>query len=231
MNDRLLLCACWVIYLAVVIATGGLAALLAGWQHALVIGAAAAFCLLAALAWWGSPRTTAGPDAAGAGPVLTILVHCLPLFLLAGLGVSSLGGQAFSVGGFRPPAPTADATPHEFTIGDVYVPDHPLPATATLVGMAYAPSDEEYERLPGGLVREQAPLLLYRFQMTCCAADAVPVYVIVRGLDRALHPNDTWLSISGRLEAPAPPANLGVLHAETVAVVPEPAQPYLKRSL
>ena len=231
MNDRLLLCACWLVYLGVVIVTGGLAALLADWQHALVIAAAAIFALLVVLAWWGRPRTAATPSASGVDQVLTTLVHCLPLFLVAGLGVSSLGGQAFSVGGFRAPPATGDKDPHgELTIADVYAENHPLPDHATLTGLAYAPSDEEYQRLPGGLVREQAPLLLYRFQITCCAADAVPVYVIVRGLDRSAHPNDTWLTISGRLEAPAPPANLGVLHAETVTVVPEPAQPYLRRS-
>ena len=231
MNDRLLLCACWIVYLGVVILSGGLTALLVGWQHGLVIAAAIVFLLLAGLAWWGGPRAGAPTATAGAGQVLTTLIHCLPLFLLAALGVSSLGGQAFSVGGFRAPTATVDRDHGEFTIADVYAENRAPPDHATLIGMAYAPSDEEYERLPGGLVREQAPLLLYRFQMTCCAADAVPVYVIVRGLDRALHPNDTWLSIGGRLEAPTPPANLGVLHAETVTVVPEPAQPYLKRSL
>lgn len=236
--DRLLLCLCWAIYLGLIIATGGLASFIAAWQHVLVVVAAAVFVVLAVLSWWGQGSTAhEHHQHAGRAPadqVIQTLVHCLPLFLITALGVTALGGQAFATSGFRAPS-TPPATPiaavGEYTIADVYAGNRTAPTPVSLIGMAYAPSDEDYGRLPGNMTREQVPLLLYRYQIICCAADATPLFVGVLGVERTRFANDSWIRVTGTLAAPVPPANVGIMHVTAVEAVPEPVEPYLKRSL
>ncbi len=238
--DRLLLCLCWAVYLGMVISSGGLGSFIAAWQHSLIVVAAVVFVVLMALSWWGRAAVAhEHHQHAGRAPldqVIQTLVHCLPLFLIAGLGVTALGGQAFATSGFRAPAiPTTPSTAPpivlgEYTIADVYAGNRPAPVPVTLIGMAYAPSDEDYSRLPGSMTREQVPLLLYRYQIICCAADATPLFVGILGVDRTRFANDSWIRVTGTLDAPVAPANVGILHVTTVEAVPEPAEPYLKRT-
>lgn len=235
-TDRFMLCLCWGAYLTVVIASGGLASFIAGWQHGLVITAAVAFALLVLGAWWGGhdidnsdqhQHATKTPT----DQVLHTLVHCLPLFLITALGVTSLGGQAFSIGSGHAPAPAViDQTPHELTLADITVDNPNLPDEVTLIGMAYTPTADDYLQLDG-LTHTTGPMLLYRFQIICCAADAVAMYVAVQGIDGSRFANDTWLRVHGRLERPKPPSNRGVVHVTTVEVIPLPEEPYIRRKL
>lgn len=250
-SDRLLLCLCWIIYLGMILTSGALSSFIATWQHTLILVAAVTFVVLAAVSWWAHDGTThehhQHSTRSPADQVIQTLVHCLPLFLIAALGATALGGQAFSTSGFRAPpsgpgpgpgiapataAPLAHAAPPgEFTIADVYS-GHPVSTSeVTVIGMAYAPSDEDYARLPGGLTKDVVPLLLYRYQIICCAADATPLYIGVLGVDRTRFTNDSWVRITGTLTPPAPPANVGILHATSSEAISEPAEPYLKRSL
>ncbi len=73
--------------------------------------------------------------------------------------------------------------------------------------------------------------LLTRFQIRCCAADALPVQVHVRGLDGPPPQDDTWVEVVGDW---VPPGELGaqgsrrsaVLDVTTQVVVPPPVSPY-----
>lgn len=251
--DRLLLCLCWIMYLGMICMSGGLNSYIATWQHSLVLVAAAVFVLLTLLSWWGSSSDTYWQIPSHATPehathehhqqhekapidqVIQTLVHCLPLFLIAALGVTSLGGQAFANSGFRLTAPNSNPAPQravttsDFSIADVYS-GRPLPESVTLIGMAYTPSDEDYARLPTGTTKELMPVLLYRYQIICCAADASPIHVGLHNVERTRFPNDTWIRVSGTLTAPAPPSNVGVIQVTTVETIAEPKDPYLKRS-
>ena len=242
-SDRLLLCLCWIIYLGMILTSGALSSFIATWQHTLILVAAVTFVVLAAVSWWAHDGTThehhQHSTRSPADQVIQTLVHCLPLFLIAALGATALGSQAFSTSGFRAPAPglapgatpAHAAPPGEFTIADVYS-GHPLSTSeVTVIGMAYAPSDEDYARLPGGLTKDVVPLLLYRYQIICCAADATPLYIGVLDVDRTRFANDSWVRIIGTLTPPAPPANVGILRAISIEAISEPAEPYLKRSL
>ena len=244
--DRLLLCLCWIVYLGMICTSGGLSSYIAVWQHSLVLVASAVFVALTLLSWWGSVAAHEAQHEqthehhqhqhkVPIDQVIQTLIHCLPLFLIAGLGVTSLGGQAFANSGFRTPTsnskPLAEdpVNPSEFDLADVYS-GRPLPHSVTLSGMSYTPSDEDYARLPSGTTKELMPVLLYRYQVTCCAADASPIHVGLSNVDRARFPNDTWIRISGTLTAPTPPANVGLIHVTSAEIIPEPSEPYLKRS-
>jgi uncharacterized repeat protein (TIGR03943 family) len=70
---------------------------------------------------------------------------------------------------------------------------------------------------------------LTRITITCCAADARPVRIAVRGGERTF-PADTWVAVTGtyggRDEAAKAADRVPVVRAESVDVVKAPAEPY-----
>jgi len=255
-NDRFLLCLAWIVYLAVIIASGGLGSYLASWQHGLVFAATMAFALLMVGAWWG---TAAVPqenhrreEQKPFDQLIQTLVHCLPLFLISGLGITSLGGHALNLSTIMAPEniPTTEApldpasgnqplanltakdlSLRDLTIADVYTKNLKLLGEMTVIGMLYRPNDADYERLPGSLTRAAVPLLLYRYQITCCAADATPIFLALLGFDPQKYPNDTWVRVTGRITPPQPPNNIGTIQATEVITVSPPSEQYLSRPL
>lgn len=257
--DRFLLCLAWITYLAIVIFSGGLSSYLAQWQHVLVISATVTFVLLMLGSWWGTQtRSKTGTPQADhhqhetrspTDQLIQTLVHCLPLFLISALGITSLGGHAFNIAAAtsaRQQANPADPVPGNnplndlppgstiqgpLTIADVYAAKTILPAEIEIIGMTYRPTDADYERLPGSLTRQSVPLLLYRYQITCCAADASPIFLALIGFDPLTYPNDTWVTVKGRLTPPSPPNNIGRLDVISVVPTATPSEQYLSRPL
>jgi uncharacterized repeat protein (TIGR03943 family) len=88
-------------------------------------------------------------------------------------------------------------------------------------------------RLTGFVVhddRVEGGFLLTRFQIACCAADAVPVEVAVPD-PPSDHPDDQWVEVVGRLVPPVEATGSGALplvgiDAEEVVAIPEPETPY-----
>jgi uncharacterized repeat protein (TIGR03943 family) len=90
-------------------------------------------------------------------------------------------------------------------------------APASLLGFVY--------RTPG-LPSDQ--LLVGRFMVRCCAADAVPITFPVRYGGAAELPIDAWIEVEGRIRyADADGARMPLVEASSVRVVPQPARPYL----
>ncbi len=83
-------------------------------------------------------------------------------------------------------------------------------------------------RLTGFVVQGAEPRLA-RLRIACCAADAVPVTVRLRGADLSGVPSDTWLEVVGEVvPGSATPATRFVptLAVTSARVVAPPAQPY-----
>lgn len=69
---------------------------------------------------------------------------------------------------------------------------------------------------------------LTRFMIACCAGDAYPIKVSVRGLEQPVPATDTWLVVEGTWR-PAPgeeQPDLPVLDVTTLTEIPQPADPY-----
>lgn len=251
--DRLLLCVCWLVYLLALFASNGLGSYLAPWQHPLVYAAGAVFALLTALSWWGGSAPNTETDATHQHPrhqptdvLLQTLVHCLPIFLIAGLGVTTLGNQALSTDGFSAPrqrvttvgdpskpaaaTPTAPDQVQESTLSELYASDTP-PHLVSLIAMAYSPTAADQHRLPAAWHDIHIAMLLYRFEVTCCAADASPIYAILSGVEPAAYPNGTWLRVTGSVTPPKEPVNLATITVSKIERVPEPLDPYLVRAM
>ena len=77
------------------------------------------------------------------------------------------------------------------------------------------------EGLPAGC------FVLFRFVITCCAADAIPAALLVAA-DRAdAFPVDSWVRVRGRVERTAfRGLDIPLLRAEQVTPIPPPGNPY-----
>jgi uncharacterized repeat protein (TIGR03943 family) len=106
------------------------------------------------------------------------------------------------------------------------------PVTMTLLEFgqrAYERSGESFNgasiRLTGFVADQDADgFRLARYQIACCAADAVPVVIRVVGVHGGLPARDRWVTVTGRFEPGE--GDVPALAAVTVAVVAPPEEPY-----
>jgi hypothetical protein len=92
--------------------------------------------------------------------------------------------------------------------------------------------DGERAELTGFVARQPGlaadEVLVARFIMLHCTADAYAVSVPVRYAGAGELPDDTWVHIEGTVRAGGPEGNRqAVVEADSVRVIPQPRQPYL----
>ena len=170
------------------------------------------------------PRRDLGPrDAAGIGTLLVplLVVAAVPSAQLGALAASrkTAGAGAASVGAIAPPAPEAGEA---ISFGEIHYASE-SPEYAAEAGIAEGMEIEltGFVTHPEGL--PDGTLGLTRFQVSCCAADAVP-YTVPLAVDPASRADDVWLKASGHL---ALRDGVYVLDPLAVTVVDAPADPYL----
>ena len=188
---------------------------------AIVLGAAAAAHLLTLRS--ATPRKLEGADVRGLVTLLVPLlaVAAVPSAQLGALAASrkTSGAGAAAVGAIAPPAPEAGeplsfVDVHYASESESYAAEAGIAEgmEVELTGFVTHPAD-----LPDGT------LGLTRFQVSCCAADAVP-YTVPVVADPSSRGDDVWLRVAGHL---ALRDGVYVLEPEEVAVVDAPADPYL----
>jgi len=171
--------------------------------------------------------TGQGHSGARVGSLLLVPVLVVVLIQPAALGsyaVSSRSGlPGQSDGAFPPLAPpvrgAVPMTMLEFVTRALYDRSQSLAGVRVrLVGfVAPGEGDQGYR--------------LTRFVISCCAADAAALQLVVRGDHRQWH-RDQWLEVEGQwLRRPMPAADdpdppLPVLTAEVVRPIPQPREPY-----
>ncbi|MDQ3951993.1 MAG: TIGR03943 family protein [Actinomycetota bacterium] len=188
---------------------------------AIVLGAAALAHFVTARR--AAARKLEGRDAAGIATLLVPLlaVAAVPSAQLGALAASrkTAGAGAAAVGAIAPPAPAAGealsfASIHYASESEMYAAEAGIAEgmEVELTGFVTHP-----QGLPPGT------LGLTRFQVSCCAADAVP-FTVPLVIDPASRGDDTWLRVSGHL---ASRDGTFAIEPDHVTVVDAPADPYL----
>jgi uncharacterized repeat protein (TIGR03943 family) len=243
--DRCLWGACWICYLLVAGFHGRLDAYLAAWQHPILwiaTGVLGATIIGSWINGWRMVRRHGPLPPAHRAPVsvLLFLMQVMPLALLTTVPSSGLGSHAFAMAGlesnYRPGSASAVVPDSQ---GDVSLVSLFYPDTLTgrseisAIGLVHHPTDEQYQHFWPATDRQQAPLLLYRFLITCCAADAAPIYVGLHrsGITPSEAPNGTWIRVHGTWTAGQPPQELPLIQVSRWETIAPPADPYLDRIL
>lgn len=109
--------------------------------------------------------------------------------------------------------------------------DHGEISLTRITAQAQQLAGTEVETVCQILSDQQLPedmMICYRFLVTCCAADARPVFILVQSDNQPTPGNDAWVRVRGPLSLRE---NHGVtvplLTATSLTVVPEPAFPFL----
>ncbi|MTD54863.1 TIGR03943 family putative permease subunit [Amycolatopsis pithecellobii] len=128
-----------------------------------------------------------------ARPAWLLLLPVLAVFLVA---PPALGSDSVTRTEARAPAQDQSVFP-PLPPGDVI----PLPLTDFVTRAGWDPGgslNDRTVRLTGFVTHTGDSVLLARMVITCCAADAYPLKVRMRGLP-AGYENDTWLEVTGRV--------------------------------
>lgn len=180
-------------------------------------------------------------DSFAAWRLLRLALALLPLacvFLASGqrLGDSdfkkrfaSFAGQATEAEPLLVPASPEEALPSAVSA--------PVPQEAKIIDLIVNPRafDGSLVAVSGVVARDKeieaafgkGSFLLYRFAITCCAADARPVSVVVKPSDAEIPPDGKWLRVEGRLSAtPWRHAVLAALEPSKCEAVKAPEDPY-----
>jgi putative membrane protein len=167
-------------------------------------------------------------------PAWSMLVVALPLALGVLVPAQPLGTSAIANRGINTTAPLAagsgggpvrlDLAPTERSVLD------------WVRAFNYAESVHEFDGQPAdviGFVYHEPALaegefLVSRFAVTCCAADAVAIGVLVRWADAAGLQDNSWVRVTGAVSAGKHQGrDIPVIDAEFVEGIAPPAQPYL----
>ncbi len=112
---------------------------------------------------------------------------------------------------------------------ELYYPKKHLGVTRVeTIGRLMIPTQEEIDKVPPEIDRADLKLLLYRYVMTCCAADASPVFVVLRGREASELKVDDWVKITGTW-IPAPGlGDMAKIEVDSMTVIEQPTEPFLQ---
>jgi hypothetical protein len=133
--------------------------------------------------------------------------------------------------GSLPPAATAVEPATLVNLLDLYYPErHHGVRRVEVVGRVMLPDaaqrTEMKKHMPVDDDRD-LQMVLYRYCVMCCAADASPVFALLRKQQPAGLVTDDWVKVTGHW---LPPVGLGdpaILELERIEKVPAPKDPYL----
>ena len=166
------------------------------------------------------------------GASLRILILALPLAYLAISRDVALDSSAFENRWTGPAANAPAAPPQNPAAPEAAVQE------ADLLGLCWnSPAYEAQTVAVEGMLRHEPGVaeryggngwLLYRFVISCCAADAQPVAVMLTGDIATNWTNDAWVRATGRFTLrPDVPRPVPILELGALAPMDKPRNPYL----
>lgn len=180
---------------------------------------------------------TRSTGAVGAAPLKwrwpSLLILVVPLLYGSLLPTARFDAQTFAQRAVQVPDETAlqEIGDQAATDGEESVADAAEVPLTRINAEAERYAGKEVETVCQGMRDPQLPddlMICYRFLISCCAADARPVFVLVKRTEQTLPANDTWVQVKGRVSLYESRGFLiPMITAESLATVKEPAFPFL----
>ncbi len=186
----------------------------------------------------------------GIPQALQMLILILPLAYIWNARGASLGAFAFQNrslgmptvdGGRRALSPAGGASPDRSPASESRASNatQTVVRSVTLLDLTYAPRAYEGKRVQLiGMLHGPDPRvaegfgrdlpLVFRFVISCCAADATPVAALVEGADLLERPDSSWVEVEGTFRTEeVNGSRVPILEDSTIRTIDPPAQPYL----
>lgn len=245
-SSRLRLMA-WVLFFALMLLGGYHRYYIAAWQLPIIAGGAAILLLvfvidLLTLLLQRRPAAPPREEGTRFTRLMETLAHCLPLFVFLSVGVSELTGSPLTGGDSARAAralaraegtaaitgPLGGAAGYQqISLLQLFTAsEHSDNAAVEIEGRIYKTEGQEVGWLDPGLGGDKVEALLYRYMISCCVADAMPLSVVLTGADVAGLKQQGWVRVRGRL-SPGPDGASLAIAVESIEPIKAPGHPYL----
>lgn len=234
----------WLTLIIIMLAGGYYQLYLVEWQFYTLFFTLAVLALVLILGKGGKTSTCECLHEHAHGPqkpsIMETVLHFVPLFLFLSVGPTTLGSSTANTGDplatLSQPARDTEITAEktddgyfQVTILDLYrvkaFRDEPRPVQLT--GMVYHLTREEEKSLPFGVKPEDVRIMLFRYAIWCCVADARQVTVVLSGKDLGGFETGRWLEIKGTARPPEGNLPLFTIEVEKARPVSRPENPYV----
>lgn len=235
--------AAWLVLLLVMVAGGFERYYVTGWNTPVLAVTAVVLGILFTAGVLESPPVRLQPpvNEKGTGrfrstwPVwIETLVHYLPLILFLAVGPTLPAMTHLATRGY----PTGDAGatrtipspggPLSVSLFDLHVSHLRLDGQPIeVIGTGHLLSEAERKALPPGAAQREIRAVLYRYVITCCAADATAVSAVLNGVDPQAIREDQWYRIRGQSHYVAETLNVPFITVGTIEPIAPPHNPYL----
>jgi len=226
--------AAWLILLLVMILGGFQRYYLTGWNQPMLAVTCAGLALLFTAGLLEKPRGTRAVG--GLGVWFETLAHYLPLvlFLVAGPTLPAMNRLSnFDYTGRKTSeiAPRMDGGPLSVSLLDLHAQHERIDGRLIeVIGTGHLLSESERKNLPASAAGRDIRAILYRYVITCCAADATTVSAVLNDMDPKTIQEDQWYRVRGRSRYVAEGLNVPFISVESLEPVPQPLSPYLTGS-
>jgi uncharacterized repeat protein (TIGR03943 family) len=165
--------------------------------------------------------------------------HFIPLALFVIVGPTMPNFATMRHAAFMPYAPTKQsdesspikAKPGEYlsvSIADLRsAPERYEGEPIEALGIVHVLGDEERGSLPSSAAGKNIQVLLYRYVITCCVADAVPLSAVLGDVEPKNVKEDAWCKVRGHAHYEGGELNVPFIKVESIEPVPTPPNPYL----
>ena len=165
--------------------------------------------------------------------------HLIPLFLFAAVGPSMPDLRTMSAAAFMPypqraaqqPRVAEKARPGEWLSASIldlhFSRERYEGEPIEVLGRVHVLTESDRKALPAAAAGKDVRVILYRYAITCCAADATPVSAVLQKADIANVRDDAWCKVRARSHFVAEGLDVPFLEVEAFEEVPEPINPYL----
>ncbi|MCC7478351.1 hypothetical protein IT575_07800 [bacterium] len=234
----------WVAFFALMLPGGFHRYYIASWQLPIIQGGALILGLVFVIDLVGALRGRR--DAPEPGTTFTrsmeSLAHALPLFIFVSVGVTELSGSPLSGGGSARTAQAlsrveggmaitgpADGGPgyQQVNLLQIFTAsEHSESARVEVEGRLYKTEGQEVGWLDPSLQQQPVEALLYRYVISCCVADALPMSVVLEEAQLGQLEQQGWVRVRGRL-GPFGDGSMLSIKVDEIEAIKTPREPYL----
>ncbi len=223
--------AAWVILLLVMILGGFERYYVTGWNTPILAVAAVGLALLFTA---GLLEPSRGKHIErGVAAWMETMTHYLPLILFLALGptmptMGRLSKFDYTARGVSNVPAQTGSGPMSVSLLDLHASHARLDGLPIeVIGTGHLLSETDRKALPPSATHRDVRAILYRYMISCCAADATTVSAVLNNVDAATIREDQWYRVRGRAQYVAEGLNVPFIEVDAIEPIEAPHNPYL----
>jgi uncharacterized repeat protein (TIGR03943 family) len=231
--------AAWIVLLAAMFAGRFYRFYIAGWNAWILAVAGLVLAAIFGVGFLPGPVTAPARRGSAIKDWFETSCHFLPLLMFAVVGPSmpdlstmrSTTFMAFAARAEAAPKPAGKPAAGDYlsvSLTDLRVSRDRLSGTTVeVLGKVHILTESDRAALPPEAQGKDIQVILYRYVITCCVADATPISAVIVGASTSGLHDDAWYRVRGRVADAVEGLDVPFIRIDTLQEIPEPVSPYL----